>query len=118
MNNFSIKITEWFDKNKDLLHKWLNKKGYKKITVGQYARKKITELLTTKKISQVDIDNLKDKQYSLETFDVCFPILVELSDSFDKKRYYTKHLVLGKYLITNEWHNYNKKSLDNWLNRR
>ena len=56
--------------------------------IGVYAKKTFEDLLVNDKLSNAQLNELKDKKFCSDNFKISFPILVEPTDSFEKKRYY------------------------------
>jgi len=81
--------------------------------IGVYAKKTFEDLLTNNKLSSAQLNELKDKKFCSDNFKISFPIIVELADSFEKKRYY-KNLVNGKYYVCSQWVEKHRQYIDNW----
>lgn len=75
------------------------------------------------KISEKEISNLCDSNYSKETFGIPYPVLVEYSDIEENafinniRRYYTSVYKFNdkKYLLCNHWTEGNRKKYNEWL---
>ncbi len=70
--------------------------------VGTPIRDEIIALLTSGKLSAVLIDSLKDADYCKKELKMNHPVLVELPNTYNEKRYYKAPC--GKYLICNDWY--------------
>ena len=81
--------------------------------IGKYAREVFTTLLKSNKLTPNQIKNLMDKSYCKSTFNMNYPVLADVSKSYEKNKYYVDSV--GPYVITNDWFLWNRKPLDNWL---
>lgn len=101
-------------------------KSSTKIAIGAHAKERIINLLLNGKISSQEINNLTDFDYCKNTFKANFPILkivdntidlaAQRKDSNGYSRYY-KDVIAGKYLLSSQWYDYQKKSFDSWFAR-
>ena len=81
--------------------------------IGAYAKIIFEDLLVNGKLSRAHLAELKDKKFCSDNFKISFPILVESTDSFDKKRYYKK-LIIGRYYLCSQWVEKNRQYIDVW----
>mgnify|MGYP005829167341 CR=1 FL=1 len=97
--------------------------------VGEIARTDLVRLLESGRVPQTVIENLKDKRFSKDTFDLNFPLLREVTDSgkievlkkdhTGRNRYYAKPITIhGKrYLLCSQWYDPSKPKLIRWIER-
>lgn len=99
------------------------------LKIGKLVNNLMTKILENNLISETEIQNLLQKDYSKFTFNVIFPILKKVDDKIPFKenrmingnpRYYTKSIENNdtEYLLTNEWKEYNRENFVNWLKRK
>lgn len=81
--------------------------------IGVYAKKTFEDLLVNDKLSNAQLNELKDKKFCSDNFKISFPILVESTDSFEKKRYY-KNLVKGRYYVCSQWVEKHRQYINIW----
>lgn len=78
------------------------------LKIQDYVKKTIQEMFEKKIISQEEINNLLDKNYSRETFNLYFPMLCEdEKDTYDNngnKRYYSSSEKFGGYYLCSQWY--------------
>lgn len=97
--------------------------------IGVIAQTDLKNLLESGRVPLSVIENLKDKRYSKNTFDLNFPLLREVRDMgkidelkmdhTGRSRYYAKPIsVLGKkYLLCSQWYEYSRSKLVGWIGR-
>ncbi|MGM0789914.1 hypothetical protein ABXS71_02570 [Bacillus infantis] len=97
--------------------------------IGVIAQTDMKKLLESGRVPLLVIENLKDKRYSKNTFDLNFPLLREVTDMgkidelkmdhTGRSRYYAKPVsVLGKkYLLCSQWYEYSRSRLVGWIGR-
>lgn len=94
---------------------------YKNFKIGKLAQTVIPRILNSDKITDEDIKLLQDKDYSKDTFDIQFPLLVEKSNNFERIRYYSNPFVInGKYYyLCSQWYetsaNNDRPYLEKWI---
>jgi len=80
--------------------------------IGKKAKKFFLDIL--RKLDSKTIENLEDKLYSKEYFDVNFPVLTKDIDDSNKRRYYSQP-IYDKYYLTNDWYERNSSKLDDFI---
>jgi hypothetical protein len=97
--------------------------------IGVIAQTDLKKLLESGRVPLSVIENLKDKRYSKNTFDLNFPLLREVTDMgkidelkmdhTERSRYYAKPIsVLGKkYLLCSQWYDSSKTRLVQWIGK-
>lgn len=94
---------------------------YKNLKIGKLAQTIIPRILNSDKTTDEDIKLLQDKDYSKETFDLQFPLLVEESNNFERIRYYSSPIIIkGKYYyLCSQWYetsaNNDRPYLEKWI---
>lgn len=94
---------------------------YKNLKIGKLAQTVIPRILNSDKITDEEIKLVQDKDYSKETFDLQFPLLVEESNNFEKIRYYSNPIIIkGKYYyLCSQWYetsaNNDRLYLEKWV---
>ncbi len=84
--------------------------------VGQYAKKKFTDLLESGKLTEAQLDDLKDKGYCSKNFGISYPVIADdIAGTFVPRRYYKNYLVAGKYRICCEWLERHRAKIDQWF---
>jgi len=97
--------------------------GLEEMKIGQIANKVLRKFLEEGKASKEEIEKLQTKQYSKETFDIQYPLLlkVTLTDGNKQERYYAKPVrICGEeYYLCSEWFevpaNNDRPYLLNWI---
>ncbi|TYS61976.1 hypothetical protein FZD47_17970 [Bacillus infantis] len=97
--------------------------------IGVIAKTDLKNLLESGRVPLSVIENLKDKRYSKNTFDLNFPLLREVTDMgkidelkmdhTGRSRYYAKPIsILGKkYLLCSQWYEYSRSKLVGWIGK-
>ncbi|EDL65729.1 hypothetical protein [Bacillus sp. SG-1] len=97
--------------------------------VGEIARTDLVRLLESGRVPQSVIENLKEKRYSKDTFDLNFPLLREITDMgkieelkkdhTGRNRYYAKPITIHgkKYLLCAQWYDRSKTKLVRWIGK-
>ncbi len=83
--------------------------------VGQYIRGELTRLLEGGLLTPPMLHNLQDRAYCRETFGISFPVVVEITDTFDPARYYKGEPVCGRYRICSQWYDKHLEKYNKWL---
>ena len=97
--------------------------------IGKLVRLTMPEILTSEKISDLDVYKLTTTDYSKMIFDMNFPVLKLVDEKKSLKenrmvgnytRYYAfPYFYMGKqYLISSEWYDRNQESYIKWLKRK
>lgn len=90
--------------------------------IGKIVQKFFNELFSQNSLTNDEITNLMDKEYSKKTFDVNYPIIKLLENGADEnaqrsvnghKRYYAK-IYNEKYLLCNDWYDRNTCNFNEW----
>ncbi|WP_421383372.1 hypothetical protein ACOJQI_02895 [Bacillus salacetis] len=97
--------------------------------VGAIAKTDLKNLLESGRVPQSVIENLKNKRYSKDTFDLNFPLLKEITDMgkvdelkkdhTGRNRYYAKPITIQgkKYLLCSQWYDPSKTKLIRWIGK-
>ncbi|PLR71044.1 hypothetical protein [Bacillus sp. UMB0728] len=97
--------------------------------IGVIAKTDLKNLLESGSVPLSVIENLMDKRYSKNTFDLNFPLLREVTDMgkidelkmdhTGRSRYYAKPIsILGKkYLLCSQWYDSSKTRLVQWIGK-
>ncbi|MBR1844522.1 MAG: hypothetical protein IJ790_02215 [Lachnospiraceae bacterium] len=95
--------------------------NYKDLKIGKLAQIMIRKIIENNNISQNEINNLLDKEYSKRVFNINYPVLVKEDGDYDKYRYYNEPINFdGKnYLLCNMWfekpQNNSRPYLEKWI---
>lgn len=91
--------------------------------IGKFVKDSIEKLFNQKKLTEIEISNLMDSDYSKQTFNINYPILIKINEEIDINiqrkingfdRYYVKSF--GKnYLLCNDWYDRNRQLFNQWL---
>jgi len=95
------------------------------IKIGKLVKNTFQQLFNSNQLSDSEIINLMDKEYSKSVFDVNFPILKEIDNDVKKSiqrkingvgndRYYV-YLFNDKYFLCNDWYERNRQKFQQWL---
>ena len=88
--------------------------GGKTLGIGQRAKRFFTKLLTSEKLSDVQINNLRNKKYCKDKFGISYPVIADINvDHYDPKRFYKKP-INDKYVICSQWYARNEAKIENW----
>ncbi|WP_336990037.1 hypothetical protein [Bacillus infantis] len=97
--------------------------------IGVIAKTDLKRLLESGRVPLSVIEDLQDKRYSKNTFNLNFPLLREITDvgkidelkidHTGRSRYYAKPIsILGKeYLLCSQWYEYSRSKLVGWIGR-
>ncbi|MGD6893722.1 hypothetical protein [Bacillus infantis] len=97
--------------------------------IGVIAQEDLKNLLESGRVPLSVIENLKDKRYSKNTFDLNFPLLREVTDmgkidelkmdDTGRSRYYAKPVSIWgkKYLLCSQWYEYSRSRLVGWIGK-
>ena len=94
---------------------------YKELKIGQLAQKVLGRMLSDGYATDEEIRAMQTPQYSKQTFDLQYPLLVEENSDFEHVRYYTKPILIrGKnYRMCSQWFevptNNDRPYLLNWI---
>lgn len=126
----SYQLTKIFDKKKKKSIDTSNKEKSKHkesndLPIGQLVKNSFQKLFKSKSLSENEVLNLMDNEYSKKTFDLNYPILKQFDDNNEVSpqrkingydRYYA-NLFDGKYLLCNDWYDRNRLLFLQWLNK-
>lgn len=93
----------------------------KKYKIGELAKYTIPSLITNGKVSQEEINNMLDKDYSKETFGISLPVLALANSKYERVRYYTDGFTHNgtKYVLCSQWFensiNNDRPLLETWI---
>ncbi|MGK0448260.1 MAG: hypothetical protein ACJA2M_002046 [Polaribacter sp.] len=99
------------------------------LKIGKLVKSFMTIILEKNLISEKEIQNLMEKDYSKDTLYVIFPILKKVNNKISLKengmingnrRYYAQTIENNKteYLLTNEWKEFHRENFVNWMKRK
>lgn len=97
--------------------------------IGILVRSTMPEILTSEKISELEVHKLTTEDYSKMIFDMNYPVLKLVDEKKSIKenrmvgnytRYYAfPYFYMGKqYLISSEWYDHSHESYTKWLKRK
>lgn len=100
-----------------------NSKTFDHLKIGEIARNVLRNLLEAGHISNEEIELMQTKNYSKQTFDIQYPLLVKASATggISPKRYYSQSLTIKgeRYFLCSEWYelpsNNDRPYLIKWL---
>jgi hypothetical protein len=89
--------------------------------IGQYVQNTFRKLFENNLLSNSDIENLQNKEYSKKIFNQNFEVLRSkgriLTDNLEYPRYYRKELFGENYYLTSEWYEYHWDCFLNWIRK-
>lgn len=90
------------------------------LKIGRIAQTLLRDALESGKADEEEISLMLTKDYSKNTFDINFPLLVFVDEEYDPMRYYVKPLKIRgtQYLLCSQWFEYSRPFLLAWLNER
>ncbi len=101
-----------------LSHKKRTVNGMK---IGQFVQHSFRKAYEQNLISESEINNLQNPDYSKRTFDINFEILKnqnrDIKDEYGRTRYYAREIFCGNYHLTSQWIEDQWDLLLNWLNK-
>lgn len=75
--------------------------------IGQYVQYQMRKIYEENLLTEGELQNLQDKEYSKFVFDQNFEVLrsldKDIADSFGRNRYYSKEKFFGEYFLTSQW---------------
>lgn len=96
------------------------------LKIGQYAQAVLTNIFKSK-ISEFELVNMQDKDWSHETLGICYPLLKKCVKGIPHNqqrtygdvhnRYYKKTFIINgeEYFLCSEWYEKFRSKLDNWI---
>lgn len=87
--------------------------------IGRFVRDAILDLFKGSMLTKSDIDNLKDRQFSKETFGLSYPVLIEdKKQGYDEKGdfLYYMETIDGKYYLYSNWIESQHLKFERWYN--
>jgi hypothetical protein len=89
--------------------------------IGQFVQHSFRNAYEQNLISESEINNLQNSDYSKRTFDINFEILKnqnrDIKDEYGRTRYYAREIFCGNYHLTSQWIENQWDLLLNWLNK-
>lgn len=78
---------------------------YKELKIGQIARVVLRKMLVDGVASEHEVDMMQDADYSKQTFDLQYPLLVRVDSDYEGVRYYVDPLIIRgeKFLMCSQW---------------
>lgn len=93
------------------------------LKIGQLVNQELRKLLESGVVDASEIQRLQDKDYSKRAFDIQYPLLVSVNESYEHVRYYAKSVKIGgcEYKICSQWfevaNNNDRPALESWMRR-
>ncbi len=95
--------------------------------IGKYVRESFSEIIASQKLTDDDIKNLMDGNWSKDTFRIGYPFLKKIQNDIPIKmqikcgkyqRYWEKEFIIAgnSYLVCKEWYKTNRNNYVKWLN--
>jgi len=83
----------------------LNTDSLSELKIGKIAQTLLRNTLASGSVSQDEIELMRTRDYSKDTFGIDYPLLVLATDEFDKVRYYSKPFTIRslEYLLCSQW---------------
>jgi len=87
--------------------------------IGQLARTRLRAALENFNFTETEIEELKSKESTKQTFGLNLPLLVDGDDDFEKVRYYADPVTInGKdYWLCSQWFESSRQKLIDWLDK-
>ena len=126
--NINISNIEWVDYSKKYINKSqlvndIDIKAVKpsKLKIGQYVQHTFREAFNQGLISNDEIQNLQDSEYSKTNFNANFEVLRlksrTIKDVNGNNRYYSREFFCGNYYLTSQWIEPQWNLYLKWLNK-
>ncbi|RKE04171.1 hypothetical protein [Marinifilum flexuosum] len=120
-----IKISESSDQNKSNTIKRLNgntsKRTEEGMKIGQFVQYKMKTLYEQNKISEKEIINLQDMEYSRKVFNQTYEVLrskgKDIKGNDGRTRYYATNEFCGDYFMTAQWTEKHWEPFLSWLRK-
>lgn len=75
--------------------------------IGKYVQHQMRRIHEENLLTNEELRNLQDKEYSKKVFDQNYEVLrssdKDIADSFGRNRYYSKERFFGEYYLTSQW---------------
>ena len=83
----------------------LNTDSLSELKIGKIAQTLLRNTLASGSVSQDEIELMRTRDYSKDTFGIDYPALVLATDEFDKVRYYSKPFAIRglEYFLCSQW---------------
>lgn len=98
-----------------------NKKEINGMKIGQFVQYSIRKAYEQNLISDSEIINLQNVDYSKRTFNLNFEVLKnknrDIKDEYGRTRYYAREIFCGNYHLTSQWIEPQWNPLLDWLNK-
>lgn len=98
-----------------------NKKTVNGMKIGQFVQDSFRKADEQNLISESEINNLQNSDYSKRTFNINFEVLKnknrDVKDEYGRTRYYAHEIFCGNYHLTSQWIESQWDLLLNWLNK-
>lgn len=117
----SYQMLSMFNRPDKEMKKINNEGAYKEIKIGRLANTVLRSALEEGAANDEEIRLMQTAEYSKNTFNIGYPLLVSAEESFDTARYYIKPLTIrGKeYFMCSQWYetasNNDRPYLEKWL---
>jgi len=89
--------------------------------IGQFVRYNMKKLFEQNLVSQNEINNLQNKEYSKKVFDQNYEVLrssdKEITGKDGRNRYYANEKFFGNYYLSSQWVDRHWKPFRDWLNK-
>ncbi|MCL2387063.1 MAG: hypothetical protein FWC89_05865 [Defluviitaleaceae bacterium] len=75
------------------------------LKIGKIAQTLLRNTLASDSVSKEEIELMRTREYSKDTFGIDYPLLVLATDKFDKVRYYSKPFTVWgfEYFLCSQW---------------
>lgn len=98
-----------------------NKKTINGMKIGQFVQYSFRKAYEQNLISDAEINNLQNHDYSKRTFNSNFEVLknqnLPIEDEYGRSRYYAREIFCGNYHLTSQWVESQWELLLNWLKK-
>ncbi len=101
-----------------------NEQYFRTTKIGRLVRETFSYLTRNGYFSDVDVRNLKDKDYSLRCLGAAYPVLLDIDkdvhDANEISRYYKDPIEINgtKYWLTSEWFEHDRKLVVPWVKKK
>lgn len=89
--------------------------------IGQFVQYNMRKLFEQNLVSQNEIDNLQDKEYSKNIFDQNFEVLrspdKDITGTDGRSRYYANEKFFNDYFLTSQWVERHWEPFKNWIDK-
>jgi hypothetical protein len=85
--------------------------------IGKFVNTVLRNILTENKLSQDELLNIQNRDYSKRKFNINYPLLVKEGESFEKLRYYKDSVLIGgkRFYLCSQWFSYSTNLVKMWV---